>query len=152
MSGLFAAEKEFRSRGVQLRYFHNEALEPRTGWLAFGVPYEILLGMLCHSNANVDRAGEFFLSLAKDDCRAVAAYLSGFISRLVEECDTSSSELRVIPERQHTAMDFPRPSPARLLVLAFGRQLARLPELHTALSHTHGSDWFFSGFTSNNQQ
>src|SRR5687768_5825585 len=143
MGGLFAPEKEFRSRGLHLPYFHNEALESRTGKLAFGVPYEILLGMLCHTNANVERAAEFFLGLAKDDFSAVAAYLSGFITRLAEECDCHSPELRVKPEKLQTAMDFPRPSPALRLVRDFGRRLASDSRLYAQLSLASGADWFF---------
>jgi hypothetical protein len=143
MGGLFAPEIEFRSRGLQLPYFHNEALEPRTGKLAFGIPYEILLGMLCHSNANVERAAAFFISLAKDDTPAVVGYLSGFISRVTDECDLRSTDLKAKPERRHTAMDFPRPSPARMLVWDFGRRLARDQQLHSQLLSVPGADWFF---------
>jgi len=143
MGGLFAPEKEFRNRGLQLQYFHNEALELRTGKLAFGIPYEILLGMLCHSNANVERAAEFFLALAKDDCPAVVGYLSGFISRVTGECDLRASDLNVKSEHRHTAMDFPRPSPAKMLVWDFGRRLARDRQLRSQLSSAPGADWFF---------
>src|SRR5712671_711487 len=106
MGGLFGPESEFRRRGLQLPYFHNEALELRTGRLAFGIPYEILLGILCHSNANVERAAEFFLALTKDDSPAVAGYLSGFISCLAEECDLHATDLKARPEKRHTAIDF----------------------------------------------
>jgi hypothetical protein len=143
MGGLFGQEIEFRGRGIQLPYFHNEALEPRTGKLAFGIPYEILLGMLCHSNANCEHAAEFFLALAKDDLSAVAGYLCGFIARLTEECDLHTTDLRVLPEGRHTAMDFPRPSPARMLVWDFARRLACDSSLHTELSRPSGADWFF---------
>jgi CheY-like chemotaxis protein len=144
MGGLFAPEKEFRSRGLQLEYFHNEALEPRAGKLAFGIPYEILLGMLCHSYANVERAAEFFINLTNDDAPAVVAYLSGFISRVTGECDLRSTDLRAKPEHRHTAMDFPRPSSARMLVWDFGRRLARDQQLCSRLSSVPGADWFFS--------
>jgi hypothetical protein len=143
MTGLSDGEAEFRRRGLQLAYVHNEALEPRTGKLAFGIPYEILLGMLCHSNANVEKAANFFLTLAKEHFPAVAEYLAGFVSRIGKECDFSATDLRVKPEMRHTAMDFPRPSPARMLVWDFAKRLASNRQLHLVLSNTHGSDWFF---------
>lgn len=143
MGGLFGPEIEFRSRGLLLPYSHNEALEPRTGKLAFGIPYEILFGMLCHSNENVERAAEFFMALAKDDFPAVVGYLSGFVARLTEECDLHATDLKVRPERRYTAMDFPRPSPARMLVWEFAGRLARDRRLHSDLSRVPDASWFF---------
>jgi hypothetical protein len=126
-----------------LPYFHNEALEPREGKLAFGIPYELLLGILCYGNPNVEKAADFFIALWKDSPNAVASYLSGFISRLADECDLGSPELKVKPSKRHTAMDFPRPSPALMTVWDFGRRLAREPDLHKELSRTPGAKWFF---------
>jgi hypothetical protein len=143
MGGLSGQEAEFRRRGLQLPYWHNQALETRTAKLAFGIPYEILLGILCHSNANVERAADFFLSLAKDDMRATAGYLAGFIARLAEDCDPRTGDLAVTPEKKHTAMDFPRPSPTRLLVWDFAERLARDRELHTLLAQAAGADRLF---------
>lgn len=143
MSGLTGQEAEFRRRCLQLPYWHNEAMESRTAKLAFGIPYEILLGILCHSNANVERAADFFLNLAKADMRATAGYLAGFIARLSEDCDPRTADLAVTPEKGYAAMDFPRPSPTRLLVGDFAERLARDHDLHTLLAQAAGADWFF---------
>ena len=96
--------------------WHNEAIEKRTVKLAFGIPYDILIGVLCHSQSNAERAAEFFRDLARDDMSAVAVYLIGFFSRLQAECDLHTVDLKVRPERRHTPLGFPRPSPARMLV------------------------------------
>ncbi len=134
---------EFRRRAIELPYWHNESLEQRSARLACGTPYEILLGVLCHSNANVDTAAAFFRSLYDIHPDAVARYLIGFIERLHQECDTHNCELRALPEKRMTAIDFPRPSPTLLLVWDFARQLARNAALYTDLSKTPVTHWFF---------
>ena len=143
MFTLSNSELEFRRRGVELPYVHNEGVESRSARLAFGIPYEILFGMLCHGHTNVEQAATFFLHLAKDHFAPVVEYLAGFVSRLGRECDFAVTDLRVKPEMRHTAMDFPRPSPARMLVWDFARRLAANRQLHLLLSNKPGSDWFF---------
>jgi len=143
MSGMTGREMAFRRQVIELPYWHNEAMEKRSGRLACGTPYEILLGMLCHGNANVDTAAAFFLSLHDSDPEAVSRYIIGFVERLYDECDTHSHTLRAIPEKRMTAIDFPRPSPTLLLVWDFARQLAQNPRLHRAVSETKGAEWFF---------
>ena len=137
------SELEFRRRGVELPYVHNEGLEARSARLAFGIPYEILIGMLCYSHGNVEQAASFFLNLAKDHLAPVVEYLSGFILRIGKECDFAVTDLRVKPDMRHTAMDFPRPAPARMLVWDFARRLATNRQLHLMLSNRPGSDSFF---------
>jgi hypothetical protein len=143
MGGLSGREAEFRRRCLQLPYWHNEALESRTAKLAFGVPYEILLGVLCHSDANVVKAAEFYLGLAKDNLRATGAYLSGFFARLADDCDLQSGDLSAKPQKRDTPMDFPRPSPARTLVWDFAGRLERDDGLHALLAQAPGARWFF---------
>jgi hypothetical protein len=143
MSGMSGQEMEFRRRAIDLPYWHNESLEQQAGRLACGTPYEILLGILCHSNANVDSAAAFFRSLYETHPDAVACYLKGFIARLHEECDTHNCELRATPAKRMTPIDFPRPSPTLLLVWDFARQLARDSALYADLCKASGADWFF---------
>lgn len=119
-------------------------MEQRLGKLGCGTPYEILLGMLCHSNANVERVADFFLSLYDDQSEAVSRYIIGFIDRLYHECDTNSPELKPISAKRMTAIDFPRPSPTLLLVWDFASQLARNPRLRAAVMEANGAEWFFS--------
>lgn len=143
MSGFSGTELEFRRQGIILEYWHNDSLEKRSSKLAIGVPYEILLGMLSHSNENVSRAAAFFLQLGKEHHSAVAAYLAGFISRLAAECQSSSCELEVKEEYRSTPMDFPRPSPARLLVWEFARLISQDRDMLKSVANAEGADFFF---------
>ena len=119
MPGLYGTELELRKCGIPLHYFNNEALESRTVTLRFGTPYETLLGMICYSSANAERAAEFFVGLFESHSAAVTAYLSGFITRLAAETDLRTCELDILPDYRHTPMDFPRPSPAHMVLREF---------------------------------
>jgi hypothetical protein len=143
MRGLSAYELKFRSQGIVLSYFHNEALEGREGKLAFGVPYETLLGMICRGDSNLDRAAAFFIRLSQEQFQPVADYLAGFIRCLTTELDFSSCDLAAKAEYRNTPMDFPRPSPARVLVWQFAGLLARDEALRNALAASNGADLVF---------
>lgn len=142
MGGLYGQELELRRRGIEISFFHNEALESRRTKLAFGMPYEILLGVLCNSNANTAAAATFFLDLLQFDFEPTRRYLEGFIFVLNQQCDLSSCELEVRAEYKHTPMDFPRPSPARLLVWDFAARLAANSMLYSRLRSSEGADGF----------
>jgi hypothetical protein len=143
MPGLSGSELDLRRRGIVLPYFHNEALESRSAKLAFGIPYEILLGILCNGDKNGERAADFFVSLAGEFPEPTATYLYSFITRLFNELDFDSCELEATRGFRHTPMDFPRPSPARLIVLDFAARLARSPALYESLSlHPHARTFF----------
>jgi hypothetical protein len=143
MGGLYGRDLDLRRRGIEVSFFHNEALEPRRAKLAFGMQYEILLGVLCNSNANTATAATFFLELLQVDFDPACRYLEGFVFVLNQQCDLSSCELEVRREYKHTPMDFPRPSPARLLVWDFAARLAGNSFLYSRLRSIEGAEWFF---------
>lgn len=111
MSGLFGTQLALRSEGLSVAQQHNEALRSCQVVIGFGMPYETLLGAICHSVHNAKAIGQFFGRLSAIDEQAVHAYLGHFVKRLISEFDFSSSELEVKPEFKNTPMDFPRPSP-----------------------------------------
>ena len=127
--GLSASEFDLRSRGVTLRFFHNEALESRATKLAFGIPYETLLGLLCYGAENPGIALEFFVNLSRDYPDETEAYLCCFLDRITAELDLGSDQLKVKPQFTNTPMDFPRPSPAGIIVRNFVQHLSECPEL-----------------------
>ena len=142
MGGLSGHEINFRRQSIKLPYWHNESMESRTEKLVCGTPYEVLLGMLCHDTPNVDRAAAFFLSLYQQWPEAVSGYLRGFFERLYEECNIEDFYLEAKPEKARTAIDFPRPSVARMLVGEFFALLSENAELHSVLSKVDGISWF----------
>lgn len=119
-----------RTRNVELPQFHNEAAKLRHVAVAFGMPYETLLGVICHSSQNAKFAGQFFGRLYTEHPDDVRIYLKGFITRIMAELDFEDSGLRVKPDFKSTPMDFVRPSPVRGFMLpAFFAELTMEQEL-----------------------
>jgi hypothetical protein len=143
MGGLHGHELELRRRSIEVLFFHNEALEPRRATLAFGMPYEFLLGVLCNSSAKTASAATFFLESLQIEPEATSRYLAGFVVALNRQCDFSSCELHVRPEFKDMPMDFPRPLPARVLVWDFAARLAANSLLYSRLRSRDGAESFF---------
>src|SRR5690606_14046417 len=103
--------------------------------VAFGMPYETLLGAICHSIPNAQAIGRFFRELCAVDEAAVRKYVDHFVARLCAEVDFGSSELEAKPEFRGTPIDFPRPSPAlRFLLPAFFAELASVRALRKVIA------------------
>lgn len=143
MGGLSGRECDLRRVGVEVSYVYNEAFEERRARIGFGMPYETLLGVLCGGNTNTAKAADVFLGLCEIDFEATSRYMTGFITTLIQQCDSSSCELNVRQEYKHRPMDFPRPSPAQLLVWDFAAKLAANSLLYSRLRSIRGAEWFF---------
>ena len=117
MSGLSGTQLALRSEKLVLPQFHNEGLQSRQIVVAFGMPYEVLLGVICHSVRNAKEAGQFFVHLSTIDPESVRSYLRYFVKRLIAELDFRSTDLEAKEEFRSTPMDFPRPSPTLHFVL-----------------------------------
>jgi hypothetical protein len=125
MSGLSGIQLVLRSERLVLPLFHNEALQSRSAVVAFGMPYEVLLGVICYSVQNAKEAGQFFVRLSSIDQESVRTYLCHFVTRLISELDFSTTDLEAKEEFRNTPMDFPRPSPTLHFVLpAFFSEIA----------------------------
>ena len=130
MSGLNGTQLALRSQKLVLQQFHNEALQSRPVAVAFGMPYEVLLGAICHSVQNAKEAGQFFVRLSSIDQESVRTYLRHFVWRLNSELDFGTTDLEAKEEFKNTPMDFPRPSPTlRFVFPAFFSEIASSPEI-----------------------
>jgi hypothetical protein len=135
MSGLFGTELELRKRHIRSRFNHNSTLESREAIIAFGTPYEILLGALCASVHDASRIGQFFVTLSLDYPREVEQYLLHFVERMKSELNWQDCSLEIKIEYQNSPMDFPRPSPTRNFVIpAFIREIRKSENLARVVS------------------
>jgi hypothetical protein len=130
MNRLSGTQLALRSEKLILSHTQDESLSPREVVVAFGMPYESLLGVICHSIFNAKEAGRFFAKLAGIDQPSVADYLSCFVARLRSELDFDTPHLEVKKEFRNTPMDFPRRSPSLFVCLpVFWFQLMDIPEV-----------------------
>ena len=135
------------SSTTALPYWHNPQRENRIASLNVGMPADVLLGVLCHSNANVEKAANYFMLIASGEPDEVAGYLRNLIERFVADLDFSSCELNVKPGCVDSSLDFGRPSPARMLVWQFFGMIARNDYLHSQLKlHPGAGTIFHSSF------
>ena len=119
-----------RAETILLSQLHADSSQPRQVAVGFGLPYETLLSVICHSVQNARAVGQLFRRLHAIDAAATRRYLARFFDRLLDELDFTDPGLRVKPPLRDTPMDFARPSPTRGFTLpAFCAELSPVPEL-----------------------
>ena len=110
---MFTSDIQMRSGGPTLRYAHNEIFESRTVRVALGMPYEILLGVLCYGYTNHEQAADYFDELARRHPDVTIPYLLGFFRRLSAELQIYDGAMQAKSDFRFQPMDFERPSPTR---------------------------------------
>ncbi|MBC8011015.1 MAG: hypothetical protein H7067_13070 [Burkholderiales bacterium] len=130
MRSIYGTQSPLRAESITLPQLHNEALKTRQVSVSFGMPCEVLLGVICHSVQNGQAAGRFFARLHALEPEPVRRYLAHFVHRIVTELDFGDPGLAAKPAFRDTPMDFSRPSPTRGFALpAFFSEIAALPAL-----------------------
>ena len=130
MNSLHGLPHPLRAETIQLSRLHTDPLQTRSVTVEFGMPYETLLGVICHSVQNARAVGQLFRRLHAVDAAATGRYLTRFVERLLEELDFGDPSLRAKAGYRDTPMDFVRPTPTRGFTLpAFCAELSALPDL-----------------------
>lgn len=132
---MFTEERNFRKRGLTIKGHFPPSFEEQTIRVGYGTPHELLLAAISQSTHNAEYLGRFYAHLYKENPYAVEGYLKHFVRRISTELDWSDCAMEVLPEYQHSSMDFQRSSPTLLHLLpAFFRELDKEAGLEKALS------------------